>query len=311
MSSILVTCSVHPDLDGFACAVAYSELLNKQGEKAQAGVFGQPSEEVNFVLRRFGFDAPKPTEHPEDFENVALVDASLLQGLQEKILPKSVVEIIDHRKVNEAHLFPRAKVQIELVGAAATLVAERFKQGSIDISEKSAILLHTGIISNTLNFKSNTTTEKDKVMADWLNHKAVLPDNFAKEMFLAKSRLDGTKLQQALHNEFGFFQKDGQGKVVGIAQIEMLGAEQLLNSRKQEIFQHLNSLKEEFHVDLIFLSILELEQGFNFFVTQNEQTQRLLELVFRVEFKDGVAKRPGLIMRKEVWPLLRDKIDNF
>ena len=39
------------------------------------------------------------------------------------------------------------KIQIEMIGAAATLVAERFKNNNIDISRESAILLYNGILN--------------------------------------------------------------------------------------------------------------------------------------------------------------------
>lgn len=311
MNAILVTCNVHPDLDGFACAVAYTEFLNKQDKQARTGIFGEPSDEVKFILNRFNFSLPDKVQNSEDFDKIAFMDASLIQGFYEKLLPEKVIEIIDHRKINELHLFPNAKAQIELVGAASTLVAERFKQSSVDISKCAAILLQGGIISNTLNFKSNTTTQKDKDIAEWLKEKSPLSDNFANEMFLAKSDLKGEKLKEVMYNDFGHFQKEKQGEKVGIAQIEMIGAKELANARKQEIFEHLNALKEKFNTDLIFLSIIELRDGFNLFITNHQETQNILKSVFKVEFEDDIALNPGLMMRKEIWPMLRDKISNI
>jgi len=311
MSDILVTCNVHPDLDGFACVVAYTEFLKSQGQGVKAGMFGEPTNEVTFILNRFNFSLPDKVQNPEDFDRIAFMDASILQGFFERLAPEKVIEIIDHRKINELHLFPNAASQVELVGAAATLVAERFKQSGVDISKESAILLQGGIISNTLNFQSNTTTQKDKDIAAWLKEEAPLPDNFANEMFLAKSDLKEGKLKEVMYNDFGHFQKDKQGKKIGIAQIEMIGAKALVNTRKQEIFEHLDTLKEKFNTDLIFLSIIELKDGFNLFVTNHQETKNILKSVFQVEFENDIALTSGLMMRKEVWPMLRDKINNI
>lgn len=309
MSDILVTCSLNPDLDGLACVIAYTEFLKSQGKEAEPGLFGEPSYETGFVLDYFNFDLPKKVQNIEDFGRIVLVDVSFLQGLPEKIAIENVIEVIDHRKLNQAHLFVNAEKQIELVGAAATLVAERFKGAGMDISEKSALLLQGAIISNTLNFQSSTTTERDKSIARWLDEKVPLPKDFAWEMFQAKSDLTGAKLQDVLHNDLSVFQKDGQGKRLGIAQIEMLGAEGLVKDRKEEIFKCLDEIKRKHQLDLIFLSIIELKQGFNLFVSRDEQAQKLLALSFGVSFNNGIAKRNGLIMRKEIFAVIANKIN--
>ena len=56
---------------------------------------------------------------------------------------ENIVEIIDHHN-KDSWLESRndIKVQIELIGAAATLVAKRFKNENIKISRESAILLY-------------------------------------------------------------------------------------------------------------------------------------------------------------------------
>ncbi len=124
---LLITAYENPDLDGFACAFAYSEFLTKQGFDSVAAVFGKPHREVQFVIKKFNIhglaDASKLVGNAS---GIVLVDASDVSGLSDKIDPTKVVEIVDHRKVNEAQRFPNAKVQIEFVGAAATLIAEKF-----------------------------------------------------------------------------------------------------------------------------------------------------------------------------------------
>lgn len=309
MKPILITCYVNPDLDGVAGAIAYAEFLQKTGKKAIAGIIGEPHDEAKYVLDRFSLTYPVIISNADDFSEVILVDASDLNGLEGKVSPDKVIEIIDHRKVHEADKFPNAKVCIELVGAAATLVAERFMKNNLEVSKESAILLYSAIISNTLNFKGSVTTERDKQVASWLNQVAKLPETFWKELFMAKSDLSGKKLAERIEGDFTWFVIGG--KKVGIAQIEIIGAKKLLDERGTEIIQVLEKIKREMDLDFVFQNTIELEDGKNFFVAQDVETQTLLGKVLDVQFAGDVAERPDLIMRKQIVPLLKKELDNL
>lgn len=307
MKPVLVTCYVNPDLDGVAGAIAYNEFLQKTGKNTVIGIIGEPHDEAKYILDRFGFKYPQIIENADNFDEVILVDASDINGLEGKISAEKVIEIIDHRKVHEADKFPKAKVQIELVGAAATLVAEKFIQSNVEISKESATLVYGAIISNTLNFKGGVTTERDKVAAEWLNKVAKLPEDFWKDLFIAKSDLSDDKLAGRIEGDFAWFLMGD--KKVGIAQIEMIGAKKLVDERSGEIVQVLNRIKKEMGLDFIFQNTIELEDTKNFFVTQDSETQKLLEKVLKVQFNGVVAGQPNMILRKQIVPLLKEEIE--
>lgn len=307
MKPILVTCYVDPDLDGTAGAIAYAEYLNKTGLKAEVGIIGSPHDEARFVLDRFGFIYPNSISNSDNFDKIILVDCSDLNGLEGKILPEKVIEIIDHRKIHEAHKFPNAKVQIELVGAAATLVAEKFMQNDVDISKESATLLLSAVISNTLNFKGGVTTERDKKVAEWLNKVAVLPQDYWKELFIAKSDLSGDKLPERIEGDLAWFTFGN--KKIGIAQIEMIGGRKLVAERTKEIIESLRNIRQERDFDYLFLNLIELEDCFNILVADDDNTKSLLEKVLAVKFLTDWAERPNLIMRKQIVPLLKEELE--
>lgn len=308
MKPILVTCYVNPDLDGVAGTIAYGEFLQKTGKNAFVGIIGEPHNEAKYILDRFGFEYPPMVANADNFDEVILVDASELNGLKGKVSAEKVIEIIDHRKVHEADKFPKAKAQIELVGAAATLVAEKFMQNNVKISKESATLVYGAIISNTLNFKGSVTTERDKEAAAWLNKVAKLPEDFWKDLFIAKSDLSSKKLSERIEGDFAWFVMGN--KKVGIAQIEMIGAKKLLDERSGEIIQVLDKIKKDMNLDFVFQNTIELEDTKNFFVAQDTETQKLLEKVLKVQFAGVVAERPNLIMRKQIVPLLKEEIES-
>lgn len=306
MKPILVTCYVNPDLDGFAGAVAYAELLNSQGRPAQVGILGTPHDEVKYVLNRFKLSSPQEITNADNYDEVILVDASDLNGLEGRVSPDKVIEIIDHRQVNEVEKFPQAKVQIELVGAAATLIAEKFEQNNIQISEASAILIYSAIISNTINFKSSVTTARDRKIAAWLKKFVQAPEDYWKELFTAKSDLTGKKLAEQIEEEFGWFVLGD--KRVGVAQLEIIGAEELIKQRSDEIIAVLNKLKTGFNLDYIFQNTIELEKLKNYLVTDDAPTKNLLEKILDIKFIDSVAVKNTLIMRKQLVPLIKKEL---
>jgi manganese-dependent inorganic pyrophosphatase len=66
-----------------------------------------------------------------------------------------------------------------------------FKENNLEISEKIAKLMLAAIVSDSLNFRSATTTKEDVEITEELNKIAKIEniDEFAKKMFDAKSDL--------------------------------------------------------------------------------------------------------------------------
>ncbi len=299
---ICVTPYEKPDLDGFACAIAYAELLRHQGGEAEACITGTPHPEAQYIMETYKFAYPRHT-HTADSQ-VILVDASTLAGLPKTVNPMKVIEIIDHRQINEVKDFPKAKTHIEFVGAAATLIAEKFRYGRLQPSTMTATLLYGAIISNTLNFQAKLTTNRDKIAATWLQQQLDLGPDFIQAMFEAKSDLAGSKLKQRFDQDFGKF-IFGDWKV-GVVQLEMLHVKKFWKEREAEILKELEAIKKKHKLNTVFLTCIDLEEGFNLFVSTDAKTQGILKETVGVLF-DGnhYAFRDGVIMRKEIRVLLQ------
>ncbi|ETB63675.1 TPA: hypothetical protein DIC38_03235 [Candidatus Nomurabacteria bacterium] len=307
---ILVTGYVNPDLDAVAGSMAYSEFLIKKGIECIVGFLGEPHEEAKYILNRFNIKYPEQIENDANFEKVILVDASDLTGLENRINPDKVIEIIDHRKVNEADKFTNAKVQIELVGSACTLVAEKFIENKVNISKDSAILLCGAIISNTLNFKNKgVTTERDIKAFKYLNEIALLPIDFKKDLFESKSDLSGDKLKERIMGDLAWFNLSG--KRVSIAQLEIVNSNKIISNRVDEIIDIFNEIKKDLKLDYIFLNLIELEDEKNFIITDDIELQSILEKILNIKFESNLAIRNELIMRKQIVPLFKDELEKI
>ena len=257
---------------------------------------------MEFILEKYEIAQPKDADF-KDFDEIILVDSAIVSALPEGLDINKVVELIDHRKLNDSAKFKNAKAQIELVGAAATLIAEKFVKANIKPSKESAVLLYGAIVSNTLNFKSGTTTPRDQKMAEFLAP-FVKPDKkFAKEMFRAKSDLADHTLKEILENDYVSY--DIFGKEIGIAQLEIVEGKRLAKERKDEILSELKYLNDKYKADLSFCSIISLDENCNIFIANDERSKKLLETMLKVKFDNHLVIRNGFIMRKEfghLWP---------
>jgi manganese-dependent inorganic pyrophosphatase len=297
MSKILITPKINPDLDGVACAYAYAKLLNSSndGNEYIAGIFGTPHSEAQFLINKFNINEGLVFNPNLAFDKFILVDASDLKGMPEVIRAQDVIEVIDHRATHRAtELFVNAKVQVELVGAAATLIWEKFKE-SLDIN--SAALLYGAIYSNTLNLNPSITTDRDLTAIKEL---AVnMPVNLITEMFQYKTDYIASNLEEVMSGDFKTF--DGS---LGIAQLEGFNLDQLVNNNIETIKNILISLKEKNNLKFIFLTAADIDNGYNVFVVVDEETKILLEKSLTLNFNNLIAKNNQLLLRKQILPLL-------
>lgn len=158
----LIIPNENPDLDGAASAYAYAEYLKKKDEKAVGAVFGELTEETQEVLDQLEESISDASYYLYSADEITLVSASSMENVIERIPQENVTEIIDHENIQTGD-FSNAELEIdEEVSAAATLIAEKFREDDIDISPESATLLHAAITS------AEETTERDQEAAEWL-----------------------------------------------------------------------------------------------------------------------------------------------
>jgi manganese-dependent inorganic pyrophosphatase len=237
-------------------------------------------------------------------DGIIIVDTSDRDSLSPIIQAEKVIEVIDHRKVHEAHShFPNAKIQIELVGSAATLIAEKFHQEPLVPSHEAAALLYSAIVSNTINFQAQVTTPRDYEMADWLQKYFSLPENYVHDMFADKSYFRKS-LKETIVNDFATFNLHNH--TIGIAQLEIVDVDAFIEKNKDELQTILEELKKEEGLEYIFLTCIDLEKAFNKLFIIDDSTKIILEEALQVKFENGSSKREGILMRKELVPLIKD-----
>ncbi len=221
----VVTTRDGPDLDGVASAIAYAELLCALGNPSTAVIIGQPDAEARFVLARLGL-SPQ-ADVPAVFAGVVLVDISALDGLPEFVVPGEVIEVIDHRSHDEpSHIFENAHIVVDAVGAAATMVFERFRRAGISPTRESAWLLQGAIQSNTQRLRGTTTTARDVEAVAALQALAPISQASIEGQFYARRAEILDDVEAAVRRESKTFRHGGGS--FAVSQLECLGALELL-----------------------------------------------------------------------------------
>ncbi|QGA80006.1 DHHA2 domain-containing protein [Candidatus Nanohalobium constans] len=303
MTEFLVTSYSNPDLDGTACSFAYAEFLRKNNKEAEPGLFGKPDDEAKFLLEKLNLKISSSLDLIEEVNQIALVDASNLEWLNQSIDKSKISQIIDHREHNLSEEFD-GESQIELVGAAATLIAEKFKNSEVEISEESAELLYCAIADNTVDFQANVTTKRDKDAADWLENK-FSDKNVLQEIFSVKSDFD-KPVSEKVKNDY--YNTNLAGRKVGIAQIEALGAEKFIEENSEEILSVMWRLKQRENLDHVFLTSIDIREELNIF-TALEQSKKILENALNLQFKNNKAKDSRMLLRKEIIPKVKEELE--
>ncbi len=215
---ILVTAKVNPDLDGVACTLTYADFLNQKGEKIKGIVFGEPQSEVQYFIQKQNIEIPHYAENFNDkWDSFILVDASSMKGMPIAVKAENVIEIIDHRTSEPQKEFPNAKIQNELIGAAATLIVEKFIKGNLKPKLDHAKLLYGAIYHNTLNFTSTNTSERDIKAAEFLEKEFNLDKSLIQKMFkfaTAQIEFDVEKALKDDAKEFGTGYKIGAYQLI-------------------------------------------------------------------------------------------------
>lgn len=294
-----------PDMDGIACMYAYSELLNKENIKTNYLIDGEPKKEVKIVCDLFNIKL-KSIEELDASDKIILVDTNDTKELKRNIKTENIIEIIDHHKITDkTREMNNVKIQIEEVGAAATLIAEKYQKSNHKISENSALLLYYGIISNTVNLNSNITTKRDRQMVEWL--KSIcnrISEEKIKEIFEKKSAITDN-----LREEMEIELKDQFMPISwSMGQLEITNVDEFLLKNENNIIKILEEVSKEKDVEYMPVNCLDILKGYSVIVALNKITEDLISKILNVEFKDRKARINQFMTRKEIVREIRENL---
>ena len=170
-----------------------------------------------------------------------------------------VLEVIDHHRINDfASQYP-VQFRNEIVGSTSTVIATIFRENQIPIPTNLAGLLLGAILSDTLNFHSPTTTDKDRTTANILAAIADLDiEEFAQEMFRASATNVDTSAAQLITLDMKIF--DVENCKISISQV-ILASMSDLHISAVEIQTALDRFAEKKDLDLSVLAFTSIQEN--------------------------------------------------
>ena len=286
--TLLVFGHKNPDTDSICSSISLTYLKNQLGEDAIACALGEPRKEAQFALNYFKVDAPKILYNVAN-ENVVLVDHNEFAQSADGIEEANLVEIVDHHKVEIRTDVPLS-IRVMPVGCTCTIIYKMFKEHNVEIPKHIAGLLLSAILSDTLIFKSPTTTELDKQACEELSKIAgVDMEAYGMEMFKFGTSLDEYSIEEIVNMDFKEF--DMSGKRVGIGQVFTLDIDSIF-AKKDQFLSYINSTE----YDMLVLAVTDIIQEGSYLIYKAED--KLISEAFNVDASQGVFA-PGVVSRKK------------
>ncbi len=284
-----------PDTDSICAAIAYSYLKSELGQEAEAYRLGELNKETKLVLERFNMDVPPLLDSAAD-KDVILVDHNEFEQSADDIEKANILEVVDHHKVKFSWDRP-IYMLVMPVGSTSTIIASKFFWKDVRIPQEIAGILLSAILSDTVIFKSPTTTEKDREMAEKLAELAGIDDmvSWGMEMFRAKSAIAEKSAKELVYNDYKVY--DFNGKKVLIDQIEVVDDREALE-RKEELLEEMKKVKEQegfFGVLVLITDIMK--EGSTMLVVADDLEP--FEKAFNVKLEDNQAWLAGVMSRKK------------
>ena len=250
-------------------------------------------EKVVGTLSRFHLLRPRRKQ-------VVLVDhnesAQSVPGLDQA----EILGIIDHHRLADIQTANPIFFRNEPVGSTTTIIAEMYQEKGIMPSGKLAGLMTAAILSDTVMFKSPTSTPRDQDMAKRLARIGNVSLEELGQRIFAYSTAGTKSARELLMSDFKEFHIAGND--LGIGQVTCVESAQLLE-RKDEFLKAMDALRKERHYSLVALMLTDvLLEGTQLIALGDDEA---LNQALNTELKDHTVFLPGIMSRKkQIIPML-------
>lgn len=240
-------------------------------------------------------------------KKVILVDHNESTQSVDGLDDAEITEIIDHHRIADIQTSNPIYFRNQPVGCTASIIGSIFFENGIEPSKETAGLLCSAIISDTLLFKSPTSTDFDKIIIEKLAKIAGINiEDYAKEMFKAGTSLAGRTVEEIFNTDFKTFTL--LDHKIGVAQVSTMDIEGF-NPMKDDMITYMSSKCENEQYDLLVLLLTDIIQNGSEVIAIGDRTD-YVETAFNISLKDNSAYVQDLLSRKkQVIPPLTKAIE--
>ena len=220
-----------PDTDSIASAISMANLQTNIGNYSESYRLGNVNRETEFALKTFSIKEPEYLEKVTENDNVIMVDSNEFAQSAEGIENANIKMIVDHHRLNLQTTNP-VFCMAEPVGCTSTILYKLYKQNDVSVTPEMAGLMLSAIVSDTLLFKSPTSTEQDKFIAGKLSDIAGLDMyDYGYRLLKAGTNLDGYTAKEIINTDSKPFEKNGTKFV--ISQVNSADVDSVFEKQKE------------------------------------------------------------------------------
>ncbi len=239
-----------------------------------------------------------------DKHQCILVDHNFNEQSADGIDEANILEVVDHHNIGLFKSSLPISFRVMPVGCTSTIIYQIYQENKVDIPKNIAGLMLSAILSDTLIFKSPTTTELDIKTAKKLAEIAEVDiEKYGIDMFKSGTSIDGMSIEEIFQQDYKSFKADNHS--IGISQVMTLNIDSILDN-KDDYIKHLNTVANtlEYKVVLMFVTDIIKNGSYIFF---NESAKDIVANAYHIDnleqglFLDGIVSR-----KKQMLPKLLD-----
>ena len=243
-------------------------------------------------------------------KRIVLVDHNEMQQAVNGVENADIMGIIDHHKIGSLETPRPIMFRNQPVGCTSTIIYQMYREYGVEIPKQIAGVLLSAIISDTLLFRSPTSTPVDQDAAEQLAQIAgVDMEQHANEMFRAGSNFASKTPEELCYQDFKTFAEGGVQ--FGAGQISAMSREEL-DEVKERIRPYLQTIMNERGLQMVFMMLTDILNETSEVICMGEQADEALEQAFhRQKHNDGYRLRGVVSRKKQLIPELVQAIQNL
>jgi manganese-dependent inorganic pyrophosphatase len=287
-----------PDTDSTGSPLIWEWFLKDAGVDAKAVLLGQPNTEAAFVAKRWGFALPEIVRDVTDGQACVIVDTNNPAELPENINGADVQAIIDHHLlVGGIKTKGPIDITIRPLACTATIMHQLMGDKTAKMPEGIKGLMLSCILSDTLAFRSPTTTPVDQKLAEDLAADLGIDiASYADEMFAAKSDVSAFSDADLLRMDSKEYEIEGTKFRVSV--LETTSPAVVLD-RKDALVAAMPAVAAEDGVDQVLLFVVDIIREEATMLLPNDLTKQVAKASFDADTAGDTVVLPGVMSRKK------------
>jgi len=288
-----------PDTDSTGSPIIWAWYLNTvKGIAAAPKLLGEPNTEAAFVLKRWNLDKPEIIAGVDAGAPVVIVDTNNPAELPDGINDADITAIIDHHKlvggletkgpidITIRPLACTATIMVDLMGDDASKMPEAIKGAALSC-----------ILSDTLEFRSPTTTDHDRAVAEKLAADlGVDIASYAAELFEAKSDISAFSDAELLRMDSKEYEISGKQFRVSVLKTT---TPKLVLDRKDNLMASMVDIAQEDGADQVLLFVVDILNEEATLMVPNDLVKTVAEKSFGATVTGDTVVLPGIMSRKK------------